>query len=216
MAEAIIRDKKRILPCAAYCDREYGVGGYFVGVPCVLGTEGVEKVIEIELDAEERKMFQTSVDHVKELVAAVKLDAVDCAGSAGDLLTLVVMAMADLPLMGREHLQKDRAWLSLGHCNGLVSRRKLRSFPLHSAVIVLAALLAGCAAASANAPLRVADADRPQPPAISDRLTVQPYIRGLSAPTAMAWDDDGSLLVAEGGNYNEEPRISSFKKDGSL
>jgi malate dehydrogenase len=73
MAESIIRDKKRILPCAAYCDKEYGIGGYFVGVPCVLGTEGVEKVIEIELDGEEKKMFQTSVEHVKELVKAVKL-----------------------------------------------------------------------------------------------------------------------------------------------
>jgi malate dehydrogenase len=73
MAEAIIKDKKRILPCAAYCDKEYGIGGYFVGVPCVLGTGGVEKVIEIELDDAERKMFQTSVDHVKELVKAVKL-----------------------------------------------------------------------------------------------------------------------------------------------
>ncbi|MCS7033509.1 MAG: malate dehydrogenase [Phycisphaerae bacterium] len=73
MAESIIRDKKRILACAAYCDKEYGVGGYFVGVPCVLGTEGVERVIEVELDAEERKMFQASVDHVKELVKAVKM-----------------------------------------------------------------------------------------------------------------------------------------------
>jgi malate dehydrogenase len=73
MAEAIIRDKKRILPCAAYCDKEYGIGGYFVGVPCVLGSEGVEKVLEIEMDDAERKMFRTSVDHVKELVAAVKL-----------------------------------------------------------------------------------------------------------------------------------------------
>ncbi len=73
MAEAIIRDKKRILPCAAYCDREYGVGGYFVGVPCILGTGGVEKIIEIELDADEKKMFQTSVDHVKELVRVVKM-----------------------------------------------------------------------------------------------------------------------------------------------
>jgi malate dehydrogenase len=73
MAEAIIKDKKRILPCAAYCDREYGIGGYFVGVPCLLGSGGVEKVIEIELDDAERKMFQTSVDHVKELVKAVKL-----------------------------------------------------------------------------------------------------------------------------------------------
>ena len=73
MAEAIIRDKKRILPCAAYCDKEYGVGGYFVGVPCILGTGGVEKIIEIELDADEKKMFQTSVDHVKELVGVVKM-----------------------------------------------------------------------------------------------------------------------------------------------
>jgi malate dehydrogenase len=73
MAESIIRDKKRILPCAAYCEKEYGVGGYFVGVPAVLGTEGVERIIEIELDDAERKMFQTSVEHVKELVKTVKL-----------------------------------------------------------------------------------------------------------------------------------------------
>jgi malate dehydrogenase len=73
MAESIIKDKKRILPCAAYCEKEYGIGGYFVGVPCVLGKDGVERVIEVELDGNERKMFQTSVDHVKELVAAVKI-----------------------------------------------------------------------------------------------------------------------------------------------
>ncbi len=68
MAEAIVKDKKRILPCAAFCSREYGVGGYFVGVPCVLGSKGVEKVIEVELDANERKMLETSVSHVKDLV----------------------------------------------------------------------------------------------------------------------------------------------------
>ena len=73
MAESIIKDKKRILPCAAYCEKEYGIGGYFVGVPCVLGTDGVEKVLEVELDDEERKMFQTSVEHVKELVKVVKM-----------------------------------------------------------------------------------------------------------------------------------------------
>ncbi len=68
MAEAIIKDKKRILPCAAFCDSEYGVGGYFVGVPCVLGSGGVEKVIEVELDGNERKQLTASVEHVKELV----------------------------------------------------------------------------------------------------------------------------------------------------
>src|SRR2546423_10160817 len=73
MAESIIRDKKRILPCAAHCDKEYNIGGYFVGVPCALGQDGVEKVIEIEMDDTERRMFQGSVDHVKELVKAVKI-----------------------------------------------------------------------------------------------------------------------------------------------
>ena len=49
MVEAIVRDKKRLIPCAAYCDKEYGVGGYYVGVPVVLGAGGVERVIELEL-----------------------------------------------------------------------------------------------------------------------------------------------------------------------
>src|SRR5688500_17531651 len=73
MAEAIVKDKKRILPAAVYCDKEYGVGGYFVGVPAILGTGGVERVIEIQLDDNERKMLQTSIDHVKELVKVVKM-----------------------------------------------------------------------------------------------------------------------------------------------
>ena len=68
MAESIIRDKRRILPCAAYCKEEFGVGGYFVGTPCMLGKNGVEKVIEIELSPEERKLLDSSVAHVKELV----------------------------------------------------------------------------------------------------------------------------------------------------
>jgi malate dehydrogenase len=72
MAEAIIKDKKRILPCAAYCNREYGVGGYFVGVPCVLGAGGVEKVIEVKLNDDEKKLFATSVSHVKELVGVAE------------------------------------------------------------------------------------------------------------------------------------------------
>jgi malate dehydrogenase len=73
MAESIIKDKKRIMPCAAYCEKEYGVGGFFVGVPVILGTGGVERIIEVQMDDAERKMFQTSVDHVKELVKTVKL-----------------------------------------------------------------------------------------------------------------------------------------------
>ena len=68
MVEAIVRDKKRLLPCAAYCDKEYGVGGFYVGVPVVLGAKGVERVVELELTAEERADFQKSVDAVKSLV----------------------------------------------------------------------------------------------------------------------------------------------------
>jgi malate dehydrogenase len=68
-----LKDQKRILPCAAYCDKEYGVGGYYVGVPVMLGTGGVEKVIEIQLTAEEKAAFDKSVDAVKELVTAIKL-----------------------------------------------------------------------------------------------------------------------------------------------
>ncbi|MBI1904118.1 MAG: malate dehydrogenase [Planctomycetia bacterium] len=71
MVEAIVRDKKRLLPCAAYCDKEYGVGGYFVGVPVVLGSGGVERVIELKLTAQETANFQKSVAAVKELVAAM-------------------------------------------------------------------------------------------------------------------------------------------------
>jgi malate dehydrogenase len=71
MVEAIVRDKKRLIPCAAYCNREYGVGGYFVGVPVVLGAGGVERVIELELTAQEKADFQKSVAAVKELVAAM-------------------------------------------------------------------------------------------------------------------------------------------------
>ncbi len=68
MAEAIIKDKKRILPCAAFCKEEYGVGGHFVGVPAMLGAGGVEKIFEVQLDENERKLLDTSVAHVKELV----------------------------------------------------------------------------------------------------------------------------------------------------
>ena len=72
MVEAIVKDKKRILPCAGFCDSEYGVGGYFVGVPCLLGKDGVEKVIEIELDTDEKKLMDESVSHVKDLVKVVQ------------------------------------------------------------------------------------------------------------------------------------------------
>lgn len=72
MVEAIVRDKKRLLPCAAYCDAEYGVGGYYVGVPVILGAGGVEKIVEIELTEQEQADFQKSVDAVRALVATMQ------------------------------------------------------------------------------------------------------------------------------------------------
>lgn len=68
MAEAVLRDQKRILPCAAYCDGEYGVGGYFVGVPVVIGAAGCERIIEVQLTNQERAEFDKSVLHVRQLV----------------------------------------------------------------------------------------------------------------------------------------------------
>ncbi len=73
MAEAILKDKKRIIPCAAYCSGEYGVDGVFVGVPVRLGSGGVEEVIEIELNGEEKKAFDYSVKAIKSLVDEIEL-----------------------------------------------------------------------------------------------------------------------------------------------
>ena len=72
MAESYLRDKRRVLPCAAYLDGEYGVKGMYVGVPIVIGKNGVEKIVEIELDAAEKEMFAKSVASVQGLVDACK------------------------------------------------------------------------------------------------------------------------------------------------
>lgn len=71
MVEAVVKDKKRLLPVAAHCESEYGVGGYYVGVPVVLGSGGVEKVVELTLTESEKADFQNSVDAVKSLVATM-------------------------------------------------------------------------------------------------------------------------------------------------
>ena len=73
MAEAIIKDEKRVIPCAAYCDGQYGVKGMFIGVPAVLGSNGVEKILEVELDAAEKKAFDNSVNAVKSLINELKI-----------------------------------------------------------------------------------------------------------------------------------------------
>ncbi|MDB5597689.1 MAG: mdh [Hyphomicrobiales bacterium] len=72
MAEAYLKDKRRVLPCAAQLNGEYGVTDMYVGVPVVIGANGVEKIVEIELDAAEKEMFAKSVASVKSLVDACK------------------------------------------------------------------------------------------------------------------------------------------------
>ena len=71
MAQAYLMDKKEVLPCAAYLEGEYGVQGYYFCVPVMIGAGGVEKVIEIELSPRERKAFEESLGHVKDLVQAM-------------------------------------------------------------------------------------------------------------------------------------------------
>lgn len=72
MAQSYLLDKRRILPCAAMLNGEYGVNGIYIGVPVLISAKGVEKIIQIELNAEEKTMFEKSVQAVKELVAAAE------------------------------------------------------------------------------------------------------------------------------------------------
>jgi glucose/arabinose dehydrogenase len=84
-------------------------------------------------------------------------------------------------------------------------------------MLLLLALVAGCAPQSRMLPIdQQLSIDRSQVTVAPPGFAVQPFIRNLSAPTAIAWDEDGSLLIAQGGNYNDEPTIIGFKKDGSL
>ena len=72
MADSYLKDKRRLLPCAAYMNGEYGVNGIYVGVPVIIGAGGVEKVVEVEFNADEKAMFDHSVGAVRELVAVTK------------------------------------------------------------------------------------------------------------------------------------------------
>jgi malate dehydrogenase len=72
MAESYLKDKRRVMPCAAYLEGQYGVNGLYVGVPVVIGANGVERVMEIRLDETERAMFEKSVASVRALIEAAK------------------------------------------------------------------------------------------------------------------------------------------------
>ena len=73
MAEAIVNDQRRILPCAAWLEGEYGMSGLFLGVPCKLGRNGLEKIIEVELTVDERSALEKSAEAVREPMAAIKM-----------------------------------------------------------------------------------------------------------------------------------------------
>ncbi len=73
MAESFVKDQKRVLPCAAMLQGEYGVNGYYMGVPAIIGAGGVEKVLEIKLTDDERGLFEESIAHVKSLVDKIEL-----------------------------------------------------------------------------------------------------------------------------------------------
>ena len=76
MAESYLKDQKRVLPCAAHVDGAYGLDGFYVGVPTVIGAGGIERIVEIALDGDEQTMFDKSIDAVKGLVAAcVEIDS---------------------------------------------------------------------------------------------------------------------------------------------
>jgi malate dehydrogenase len=72
MAESYLKDKRKILPCAAYLNGEYGYKDIYVGVPVIIGAGGVEKIVEIQLDSKEKEEFKISVDGVKKLIESLK------------------------------------------------------------------------------------------------------------------------------------------------
>jgi len=71
MAKAILDDNKSLIPCCVYCDSEYNAGGFFVGVPAILGAGGVEKIVELKLNEDEKSQFDESLSHVKQLTEKI-------------------------------------------------------------------------------------------------------------------------------------------------
>ena len=73
MAESYLRDKKRVIPCASLCEGEFGIDGYFIGVPSVIGAGGVERILEFELQEKEKTALNDTLEAVKNTVAETKL-----------------------------------------------------------------------------------------------------------------------------------------------
>jgi malate dehydrogenase len=73
MAESVLLDQKRVIPCAAYLEGEYGVSDIYMGVPALIGAGGVERIFELDLDAAERALLDKSIEHVKTLISEIEL-----------------------------------------------------------------------------------------------------------------------------------------------
>jgi malate dehydrogenase len=71
MVDAIVLDEKRVLPCTAYLEGEYGIDGLYMGVPVVLGSKGIERIVELDLDDAEQQALKTSADAVHEVVSVL-------------------------------------------------------------------------------------------------------------------------------------------------
>ena len=73
MAESYLRDKKRLIPCASLCEGEFGINGYFIGVPTVIGSNGVEKIVEFKMNEEEKSQLNQTLNAVKKTVTETGL-----------------------------------------------------------------------------------------------------------------------------------------------
>jgi malate dehydrogenase len=71
MVDSIVLDEKRVLPCTAYLEGEYGIDGLYMGVPVKLGAAGIEQIVELDLDDDERQLLKASADAVREVVAVL-------------------------------------------------------------------------------------------------------------------------------------------------
>ncbi len=109
MAEAVLKDKKRVLPCAAFLSGEYGVNGLYVGVPVVLGAAGVERVVEITLDPEEKESFDKSAAAVAELVEATRILLRKAAGHKPALAARASVRGRQSPAGGRRGAARRRS-----------------------------------------------------------------------------------------------------------
>ena len=108
MVDAIVLDEKRVLPCTAYLEGEYGIDGLYMGVPVVLGSKGIERIVELDLDDAEQQALKASADAVRDVVSVLDAAVVDSRASSGRT-AIVCGASAGLGLGCAESLAGEGA-----------------------------------------------------------------------------------------------------------